>query len=105
MSFWRRFGGFLIALGILCLVLFVMSDIAGQMEAAWMLGGAALVGLGILLRISHPAPQAQPNPRFRILKKRKDEPQPKKEARHLTAEEKEKEKEEESSRKRKPGRH
>jgi hypothetical protein len=79
MSSWRRMGGFLIALGILFMALFVLSDSVSQAEFSLLAGGFGLLVVGIFLWVTHPAPAPPPATRFRVLSRRKGEPAPKRE--------------------------
>jgi hypothetical protein len=79
MNSWRRMGGFLIAIGVLFLVLFVISDSASQPEFSLLAGGFGCLVVGIFMIVTHPAPAPPPAPRFRVLNRRKGEPAPKRE--------------------------
>jgi hypothetical protein len=69
MSFGRRMGTFSLTLGIFFILYFAYTANVGVPSIASLLGGFALVGLGILLLITHPLPRTD-NGRFRIFRRK-----------------------------------
>jgi hypothetical protein len=70
MSFGRRSGTFSLVTGIFLLLYYIFSVSVEPTSVSFLLGGFALIGFGILLLITHPAPPAQ-NGRFRVLHRKK----------------------------------
>jgi hypothetical protein len=65
----RRLGAFFLSIGVFSLLYFFLSISAGPVPAVFLLGGVGLVGLGILLLASHPAPPVDRG-RFRIFRRK-----------------------------------
>ncbi len=64
----NRIGTFFALLGSLLIGLYVLSDIARAPTCNYLIIGAILLGLGIILWLRNPAPPPQQTGRFRILK-------------------------------------
>ena len=70
----RRFGNFLIFIGLMLVVLFVFSDIAKSTDFNLLVVGGIAVLVGSFIRAATPKPPTEPVERFRLLRKRsKDE--------------------------------
>jgi len=63
----KRMGNFLIMLGFFLVVLFVLSDIATSPQFGLFLVGAALAGLGFVLRAAAKPVERIPSGRFQTL--------------------------------------
>jgi len=66
----RRFGNFLILIGLLLAVLFVFSDIAKSTDFTLLVVGGVLVLVGFFLKAASPKSSTEPAQHFRILRKR-----------------------------------
>jgi hypothetical protein len=70
MSIGRRVGAFSFVLGIFLILYFVLSASGQTIILGALLGGIALLGLGFLLIVTHPAPPPPDSGRFRILRRK-----------------------------------
>jgi hypothetical protein len=69
-----RVGNFLLVLGVLVIILFVVSDFADQTVFPLFCSGAALLGFGAYLRLRNPqSAEDKPSGRFRLLRGGKKE--------------------------------
>jgi hypothetical protein len=72
MELWQRVGTFLLLVGFLLVVIFVLSDISHSVDFGYLFYGGLCLAGGFFLRWSHPKPPPEHNPRFRILREMKE---------------------------------
>jgi hypothetical protein len=70
MSFGRRMGTFSLTIGMFLILYFVFSASIETPSVIYLLGGIGLIGLGILLLVTHPLPPPTDTGRFRILRRK-----------------------------------
>lgn len=71
MMFLHRLGVFLLLIGGLLLILFVISNVAEMPDIRLLAAGAMLGVGGFVLRRKNPKPPPPPSERFRVLKRKK----------------------------------
>ena len=72
MELWLRVGTFLLLVGFLLVVIFVLSDLSHSVDFRYLFFGGLCLAGGFFLRWSHPKPPPEPSSRFRILREKKE---------------------------------